>query len=264
MIKMFMKRSFLWCAILTCAILALLFSAVTGKAAQEQPSLKLSMSRTFGYSSGSGQIQGTFTLKASGPQDLQRVIFYLDGESLGEVGQAPFELRFVTDTYPLGLHTLYVVGFTADGQELRSNEIRAEFVSAEEGWRAAVRFATPILVIVFGLLALSIVMSFATAGKLKQLPPGTPRSYGTAGGAICPRCKRPFARHIFSMNLVTGKLERCPFCGKWSIVSARSLAELRAAEEAELQTAQGVGGETAEDEGEHLRKELDESRYQDL
>lgn len=255
-----MKRILLDRMLWVCAILLPFCVA----AAQEQPALDLRMSRTFGYSSGSGQIQGTFTLKASGPPDLQRVVFYLDTETLGEDDQAPFELRFVTDSYPLGYHTIYTLGYTAGGQELSSNEIRVEFVSAEEGWQAAMRFVIPILVIVFGLIALSAILSFATSGKLKQLPPGTPRSYGVAGGAICPRCQRPFARHVLSMNLVTGKLERCPYCGKWSILSARPLAELRAAEVAELQAAQGEGLIASDDAEERLRKELDESRYHNL
>jgi hypothetical protein len=122
------------------------------------------------------------------------------------------------------------------------------------------RIALPLIGIVFGLVALSFVISFATAGKLKNLPPGAPRPYGAAGGAICPRCGRPFSRHFFSPNMLVGKLERCPFCGKWSILAAQPLSLLRRAEAAELEAA---GGEAVlqESEEERLRKQLDQSRY---
>ena len=82
-----------------------------------------------------------------------------------------------------------------------------------------------------------------------------------AGGAICPRCQRPFARGVLSPNLLVGKLERCPFCGKWSVLAARPLAELRAAEAAELASAEGGARPDAADEEERLRREIEESRY---
>jgi hypothetical protein len=233
--------------------------------AQDQGELKLRMSRDFGYSSGTGKIQGTFTLKASGPDDLESVTFYLDGEPLGQAAQPPFELRFHTDSYPLGLHTLYAVGLTAAGRELRSNEIRAEFVSAEEGWQAGVRILFPLL----GLIAIAMLISFAatmlTSRKMLSLPPGAPRKYGFSGGAICPNCKRPFPLPLFSINLgLRQKLSRCPFCGKWSVLRPLPIADLRLAEQAELQAALQDAQIEPESEEEKLRKELDDSRFQDL
>jgi hypothetical protein len=242
---------FLVCLILIC---------VQPVFAQEEAELRLTLRRDFGYASGSGDIQGAFMVRASGPQDLQRVVFYLDDQTLGEAAQPPFELRFHTESYPLGEHSLSATGFTASGQELRANPVRVRFVSAEEGFQTGMRIVLPLLGIVFGLIALSFVVSFATAGKLKNLPPGAPRQYGAAGGAICPRCGRPFSRHFFSPNMLVGKLERCPFCGKWSILAAQPLSVLRLAEAAELDA---TGGETVpqESEEERLRKELGQSRY---
>jgi hypothetical protein len=244
-------------------ILILLFAIlICGRPAlaQDEAELRLTLRRDFGYASGSGDIQGAFTIRATGPQDLQRVVFYLDGAPLGEAAQAPFELRFHTESYPLGEHSLSATGFTALGGEVKSNPVQVSFVSASEGFQSGMQIVLPLLAIVFGLLVLSFVISFATAGKVKNLPPGTPRQYGAAGGAICPRCGRPFARHFLSLNLLVGKLERCPFCGKWSILAAQPLSHLRAAEAAELEAA---GGESVpeETEEERLRKELDQSRY---
>jgi len=230
-------------------------------AAQSDTELVLRLNRNFGYSSGMGAIQGAFTMKAAGPQELDRVVFYIDSQAIGEVSQPPFDLRFHTDAYDLGQHRLYALGYTGDGRELRSNEIQVEFVSAEAGWQAGMRIALPILVIVFGMMAVSFVMMFVAARQAKSLPPGTARNYGAAGGAICPRCQRPFSRHVLAPNLLVGKLERCPFCGKWSVLPARQLAELRAAEAAELASAQGEARRSADDEDERLRRELEDSRY---
>jgi len=60
-----------------------------------------------------------------------------------------------------------------------------------------------------------------------------------------------------------GKLERCPFCGKWSILAAQPLSILRAAEAAELD-GEGEEMTSKESEEERLRKKLDESRFLEL
>ncbi len=245
-------------------IVSIIFALfLASPAAAQQTGLQLNLRRDFGYSSGTGKVQGTFTMRASGPPDLQRVVFYIDAQPVGEAVQAPFQVRFITDNYPLGAHSLYAIGTTAAGVELRSNEIKVQFVTAQEGWQAGLKIAGPLLAIVFGLMALSFLVSFASAGKLKDLPPGAPRTYGMAGGAICPRCGRPFSRHVMAPNMVIGKLERCPFCGKWSIVAAVPLARLRAAEAAELEDAQAGAGAAPADTEEQLRKALEDSRYRE-
>lgn len=254
------KKSFLFISFLA------LFIFIIPVAAQDNgDELKLSLNRDFGYSSGSGKIQGTFTFKARGPDNLERVIFYIDDQVMGEVTQAPFNLRFITDNYSVGRHYFSAVGYTADGRELRTTrEYPAEFVSAEQGWMEAMTIVGPI----FGILVLILVVSFASmfisGKKLQNLPPGTPRNYGVAGGTICSKCKRPYARHVLAMNVVVGKLERCPYCGKWAIARALPLDTLRNAEAAELEDAQRQGLTTVISDEEKLRKELDKSRYQDL
>jgi hypothetical protein len=57
-----------------------------------------------------------------------------------------------------------------------------------------------------------------------------------------------------------GKLERCPYCNKWSIVPAASLAALKAAEAAELESAKPEVPELSPEE--KLRRQIEESRYQ--
>jgi len=243
-------------------VLLLLTLVPLQAAAQADSDLILRLSRDFGYSSGMGKIQGVFSMKVTGPGDLVRVDFYIDDQNIGTVSQAPFNLRFQTDEYGVGQHKLYALGYTSSGSELRSNEILVEFVSAGEGAQAGMRIAYPILAIVFGVMLFSFVVVFISSGKARHTPPGTQRNYGAAGGAICPRCGRPYTRHVLSPNMLVGKLERCPFCGKWAIVRARPLAELRAAEEAELENDEAQA--PVQDAEEHLRQEMDESRFQDL
>jgi hypothetical protein len=249
---------------LVLTLLSLIFTVQA--ATPECPELQIGLRRDFGYASGTGKIQGTFTISASGPTDLKGVIFYLDGQPMGEVQQAPFSLRFSTDAYDVGEHTFSAQGYTSRG-ECESNSITAVFVTAKEGWEAGLKILVPILGLVFGVMAIMIVATVFSSGltgkHLKDLPPGAERKYGLAGGAICPRCKRPFGRHLLSPNMVVGKLERCPYCGKVSVLAARSMTELRAAEAAELAAA-GAAPTNGASPDEQLHKDLDDSRYQDL
>jgi len=87
-----------------------------------------------------------------------------------------------------------------------------------------------------------------------------PITYGLAGGAVCPKCGLPFSRSIFGLNLLVGKLSRCPHCGKWSVVGRASPEELSAAEaklRGEAQPAQ-----PAVDAEAQLRKRIEESKYE--
>lgn len=232
--------------------------------------LTLSLRKDFGYSSFGDDIQGLFTVKAKGPDDLARVVFYIDGQEMGEVDSAPFNLQFDTGSYPLGKHTISGVGFTNTGQELFSNELIREFVSPNAGVSGAMNIILPVLGVM--ILAGSIAWGIPTLlsrGKTENLPPGATRSYGLLGGTICPKCSRPFAMHVYGLNMIVGKFDRCSYCGKWSLVTRYSSEALQAAEAAELeharrdaQEAEQAIPETSEEE--KLRKDLDNSRYQDL
>lgn len=232
---------------------------------QSEPQLVLSLSRDFGYSSGTGSIQGTFSMKVSGPETLARVIFLIDGKQIGEDTQAPFKLQFNTDTYELGIHTMQAIGYTLGGLELRSNEQRREFVSSEEGWKAAGKIAIPIIIFAGGAVLLATLLPVLLGrGKKGTHPLGAPRNYGLIGGTICPKCSRPFGMHLFGMNLLVGKLDRCPHCGRWSIVRQVSPQELKAAELRELESEAGPADTNRVSEANRLRRDLEDSRYQDM
>jgi hypothetical protein len=230
---------------------------------QGNDDLKVHLSRDFGYSSGTGQIEGRFSIKASGPADLSKVTFLIDDQLMAEVTTSPFKYQFSTSNYPLGTHVLSAKGVTSTGENLQSNEIKVEFVPAGEGMQAAGK----IIGIVFGFLFLAAIVSIGitmlTNRKMKALPAGAPRSYGVFGGTVCPKCHRPFGIHILGLNLLVGKLDRCPYCGKWSLVNRASSEALRAAELAELEPAMKTQQIEVSEE-ERLRKEIESSRYQDL
>jgi hypothetical protein len=242
-------------------ITALLGFLVVTKASAQTEELTISFSRDFGYSSGTGDIQGTFSIKIGGPTDLARVEFYIDDTKIGEDSDAPFRLQFVTDNYPLGKHQISAIGYTTDGREYRSRVVTANFVSAEEGWQAAGKIAIPLIAVVFGAILISALgPMLLKRGKLDELPLGAERKYGFGGGGICPKCHRPFSLPLFSMNLGLSKFARCPYCGKWSAVRIQSMAKLREAEQAEVEQTRGQIQEISEEE--KLKKELDDSKYQ--
>jgi DNA-directed RNA polymerase subunit RPC12/RpoP len=250
-----MKKSFL---ILLIAVAALLATISVVQAQGE--TLKLDLSRDWGYG-GFGEIQGTFTLSVTGPSNLARVEFYIDDTKIGEVSQAPFKLQFVTDNYPAGAHSLSAVGILPAGARLASNKIDVAFISASNSNQKMITIVGPILGLTFGAILLSALVSIITGRKNKNLPAGARRSY-PFGGGICKKCGRPFAFSVLSMNMIGGKLVRCPYCGKWGLVKFSSTDKLRAAEEAELEREKGHIPEPSDEE--KLKKELDDSRFQEM
>jgi DNA-directed RNA polymerase subunit RPC12/RpoP len=246
-------------------ILSLLFFITFIAPKQQDEQLEISLRRNWGFSSGTGKIQGTFTIRTNGPKDLTKVTFTIDEQAMGEANEEPFELRFATDDYPLGVHQIQASGSTAGGIQLQSNTIRVEFVSASQGWQAASNIIIPIVVVILAAIGLAVLVPLVfTRGKKEQLAPGAPRSYGVYGGAVCPKCTRPFSRHIYGLNLGTHKYDRCPYCGKWSLVRRASPQELANAEAAEIETAAEGAFVPGRTEEELLREEIEDSRYDDI
>ena len=239
--------------------------SISSAYAQSVEELKLGLSRDFGYGGVGNDIQGLFTMKINNPPaNLTRVVFFIDTTSMGEDTSPPFSLQFNTDSYPLGAHTLSAIGYTSDGNEINPNKIQSQFVPAGAGTSSVVKIVLPI----FGLILLIGVVSIflpliLSKGKMSTLPLGAQRNYGIGGGAVCPKCGRPFPLRLWWINLGFNKIDRCPYCGKWSFVRPRSLAELRTAETAELSTVQAGTQVTGEIDAAKLRRELVDSRYHD-
>jgi len=243
------------------ALLTVTFGIVLPAFAQSDQ-LKLGVHRLFGYGGGD-QIQGSFRLDVTGPSDLTRVTFKIDDQVVATVTAAPFQVDFVTDSYALGWHNLTAEGQTASGQTLTSAPRRFEFISASTGWASVGRIFVPILG-VLGLIAVVAVIGIVLDTRRSRQSPtplGAERRYGLMGGAICPKCSRPFSRHWWALNAGLGKLDRCPHCGHWSIMRAVPLEQLRAAEAAELQAAQPANPVPELSAEEKLRRQLDDSRF---
>ena len=222
--------------------------------------LTIRLRRDFGYRA-AGQIQGRFTISADGPQDLERVKYLLDGEFFAEVSEAPYKFSFSTSDYALGTHTFSAIGTTASGAEILVEEVRLEFVSAEESWQQAANLTVPLIAGIVVLMVLGTLLLTLMGRRSGSFKLGI---YGSAGGAVCPRCGFPYPRHFLSPNLLVGKLEMCPHCGKWAIVplanrTALDEAETRFRADAEigLLEQEPEGGEAQE------QHKLDETRYFD-
>jgi hypothetical protein len=243
-------------------LLALTFCLLTVTAVYAQSeTLRLSISRDWGSEAFNGDIQGLFSMHASGPENLTKVEFYIDATKIGEDTQAAFALQFNTDDYGIGMHALYALGTTSNGQQLRSNEITSNFVTAQSAGKSLF----PILgVVLLAFLGSVFVPFLVTRGKHTNLPLGAERNYGIRGGSICPKCHRPFALPSFSAHVGFFRLVVCPYCGKLNLAQAQPIEKLREAERAELEQAQADQTTIVKTEEEMLKKELDNTKYHGL
>lgn len=226
--------------------------------AQDQESvLKVVFSRDWGYGGFAGEIQGKFSFKVTAPDSLVEVRYMIDDQVMAVLTTPPFKFQFDTDSYPPGPHTLAVFGILADGTELVGPEYKRVFLSADEANNATVRLITPVLIGVGGITLLATVVPLLMSRKNRF----TLGKYGLAGGAVCSRCLLPFSRNMLAPNMLFGKLERCPHCGKWAIVRAATPQELAAAEERYREGELKVDID-AKSKEETWKKSLDDTRYE--
>jgi hypothetical protein len=226
--------------------------------AQEgEPPLAFGLSRDFGYALGTS-IQGTFSVRVTEEEGLTQISLMIDEQEIAVDNELPFRIRFSTSDFAPGVHTISVIGITTEGREIASQAISVEFLSSEQARSQTINLIVPLLGIVLVIMVLSTLAPVLFGRRGRRFQPG---SYGAAGGAICPRCELPFSRNYFSLNLFVGKLERCLHCGKWSIVRRASNADLEAAEARYLATME-PGAIREEDEDSHLRRMIDDSRYE--
>lgn len=225
--------------------------------AQETGSLELRLVRRFGFQSGL-RIQGSFSTHVRGPETLERVDFLLDNELVFTDEEAPFRMAFSTNESGQGEHRFWAVGFTQEGERIESSARRLIFVTADDGWGMAVSYLVPVFILI---AAVSLIAALATmrSGKRNRYQLG---EYGTAGGAVCGRCGLPFARHFFSPNLLFGKLERCPHCGRWGIVPRATAAVLDEAE-ARYAADSVKGSYQLPRSDDDLLARIEDSRYED-
>jgi hypothetical protein len=213
-----------------------------------EETLSISFRRNLGYSLG-GQMQGRYTIRVEGPEDVTRVEFLLDGQVIGQDGEAPFNLAFNTGDYSEGIHRFSAVGYRANGQQVGSEMISRQFVAG-----------SGVIIVVIAIVAL--VIFFRVASYLLARRSGSKRgAYGFLGGAVCPNCGQAFGIHWWSLRLGFGRFDRCPHCKKWHMVKRASSEALAAAEELHGDQGKSERDGNGEGEEEAFRRRLEESRY---
>lgn len=216
-------------------ILAAMLVGQHGIVLAQEDSYSVHMSRDFGYGGGVN-IRGTVTISLRGDEScVAHVRFVINGEAIAEVDSAPFLFQFHTDDYGFGYHVLWAEVELLDGTTLTTPAIQYNFVSPEEEREQVGGVIGTILggVLVTLLIVGLIQGAFLKGSHKRPHQPGAPRNYGMLGGTICPKCGRPFPRHLFGMKLVVGRLDRCDNCGKWVMTTRATPAALQMAEEAE-------------------------------
>lgn len=231
-------------------VLAVAFCFSEAKAQTESPWV-LKLTRNFGYGSGS-DIQGNMSLYLDGEMgSVARVVFYMDDEVMTEVTQEPFKIAFTTDNYQPGVHKMKADVITTDGNVTPAGPIVYNFLSAADSGKSITR----ILVLVAGISLAAGGISWFISSRQKG---GAVVTGGMHGLAVCNRCGKTFPRSFFGMNLVVGKFERCPHCGKWQITRRASPLEIEwANEQTRPEEAQVIPEKPEKDN-------LDESRFVDL
>jgi hypothetical protein len=250
-----MKHNVMFSLVASLLLVPLLLTGTVLAQSDDEPALSLRLNRDFGYGLGS-QMQGRFSYRVRGPDDLARVEFLLDGQVIGEDTEAPFRLNFQTGNYDLGQHTMSAIGYTAAGGELHSNSITREFVAGNSViW---------IVLVVVGLaIGFQVFRFFFT--RQRSGSKGGQQGYGYLGGTVCPNCGRPYSIHWWSLRLIGNRLDRCPHCGKIAVIQRAPADKLNAAETFEWEldgedtkpTVKGLSDEERE------RRHLEESRYED-
>ena len=226
----------------------------------------LNITRTFGSDTGTGKIRGTFELKVIGDQHaIEKVSYRLDGEEMALVEEPPFAYKFQTQDHADGEHTLSAQVTTLSGDLIETPGRKFRFMSNEEQFTSMGRILGIVFGVVIGLMLIGVLFQIVIFGGkgLRKLPLGEQRNYGFKGGGICPSCKRPFAFHWFSINLIGAKIDRCDFCGRFNYIKSRSLDELRAAERDELMQAQPEVPIAEKSEEEKIKDMLEQSKYLD-
>lgn len=243
--------------LLTLLLAALWAATAVSLAAQEEaPALQLRLSRDFGFEA-AGSIEGRFSYRVAAPESIVRVVFLMDGASIAEDDTPPFRYQFETATFDPGVHTMSAVGYTVAGEALTSNTITRQFLteSAGNNFTRYVIGGTLAIVVAAGLVSWWL----SRRGKTTEEAAVT----GPFGTAVCPNCGKPFARHLWAPNLITGRLDRCPHCGKWNLVrraSPEAVAEAMKLLRDEEEDGAAAVAPSAE---ETLRQRLDESRFEE-
>ena len=255
-----MKKKVLILFILTALLSLLSLNAVF---AQTVSVFTISLQRNLGYGGFGNDIQGYFQIKLRGPlQQVQQVVYTLDGQAMGSVSESPFKLDFNTDDFVPGEHKLGATVKLLNQSEVQAQVVSIRILSKEGASKSVFKILIPLFALIIGAAFISSLVT----GRTNRAYPGQRQNYnGLYGGAVCPKCGHSFPRSLLGVNLGFSRLERCPSCGKWISSRRATPAELAAAEEAEAEKYRVSSGEKpSQTQSEKSdEKAIDDTRYLD-
>ncbi|MFH1445867.1 MAG: hypothetical protein ABIG43_00450 [Chloroflexota bacterium] len=218
------------------------------------------LEKNLGYNAGR-DVRGIFSIGLRGDQeDIKQVIFMVNGKEMTTISEAPFKFQFKTDDYGFGWHDLSAEVVTQSGETIVIESVRYNFLSPEEESSRITGLILPIGGVILAAIAISALILVVGKGKGERAW-GKPRSYGMMGGTICAKCGHPFPRHIYGLNLLVGRLDRCDSCGNWVMTTRATHEQLAAAEAAEeAAIAQSTEPVAVKD---NEADQLEESKYVD-
>lgn len=224
--------------------------------AQGESSWTISLRRNWGYGAGSN-IQGSMTLSISGDLvSVTRVEYFIDDQLLSDQNEAPFSFSFNTDNYEEGVHELHARVYTKNGEVISVGPSIYNFLSSADAMKTTFR----LIGVILGITLLGMAISYFISSRSRS---SGERGVGPLGLAVCKRCGQTFPRSIFGINLVAGKFERCPHCGKWQLTRRASEAEIEQAER-KLHPVDVSNEHTHETESQPVKDALDDSRFIDM
>lgn len=191
--------------------------------AQGESSWTINLRRNWGYGAGSN-IQGSMTLSLSGDLvSITRVEFFIDDQLLSDQNEAPFSFSFNTDNYEEGVHELHARVYTKNGEVISVGPSIYNFLSSADAMNTTFR----LIGVILGITLFGMAISYFISSRSRS---SGERGVGPLGLAVCKRCGQTFPRSFFGINLVAGKFERCPHCGKWQLTRRASETEIEQAE----------------------------------
>ena len=123
-----------------------------------QDDLTLSLTRNIGIGLG-GIIQGTFTLHGSGPEEVQNITVYFNGEQVHFANGNTLAWQFNTDDYPAGSTNITLLGVDNTGETYVAST-SVMFLSAAMG--------TAIFGIVIVVVAVLIIVKYGPMLRKKK------------------------------------------------------------------------------------------------
>lgn len=251
-----------FCYLYLILVITILSLVLSRPVSAQESDYGIRLRRDFGYGAGNN-VRGTFTISLVGDESqVASVEFLIDDDVMAAIDQPPFRYQFHTDTYGFGGHELGARVFLQDGQVELTKTTQLIFVTPEEEQGSLIWiFGGLAGAIILGLVIFFIVQALVIKKKPSSGSQPGEGSYGVLGAAICPRCGRAFQRHVWGINLVVGKFDRCEHCGKWSLARRANPEEIRAAE-AKVPDTQAAGALDAKPVRE-LKDALDDTQYMD-